>query len=66
MTLGPTGEARPAGGNTVTPRTAFWWAWGIWVLSLAATATTLVYKPCPPAACQPEQRAGGAAAASTS
>jgi signal transduction histidine kinase len=51
MTPGPTGEAQSAGGKAVTPRAAFWRALCVWVLTLAMTATALIYNqvhPLPP------------------
>src|SRR5436305_870514 len=36
MTPGSTGAAQSAGGNTVTPRAAFWRALCVWVLTVAA------------------------------
>jgi signal transduction histidine kinase len=39
MKLGP----RRRGGHTMKPRTAFWWACGIWTLTVAATATGTIY-----------------------
>jgi signal transduction histidine kinase len=51
MTLDSTREAQPAGGHTVPPRAAFWCALSIWVLTLAMTATALIYNqvhPLPP------------------
>ena len=51
MTPDSTGEPRPAGGRTMTPRAAFWRALCIWVLTLAVTATSLIYNhvhPLPP------------------
>src|SRR5215469_8054967 len=38
-----TAERRSAGGGILTPRTAFWCALGIWVLTLAAFATAMIY-----------------------
>ena len=43
MTPGPTGEPQSAGGQTVPPRATFWCALSIWVLTLATTATGLIY-----------------------
>jgi signal transduction histidine kinase len=43
MTPDSTGKARPASGGTMTPRAAFWCALGIWVLTLAAFATAMIY-----------------------
>src|SRR5947207_51082 len=51
MTPGLMGEATPAGGNSVTPRAAFWRALCVWVLTLAMAATALIYNrvhPLPP------------------
>lgn len=51
MTLGPAGAAQSAGGNTVTPRAAFWRALCVWVLTLAMAAASLIYNhvhPLPP------------------
>jgi signal transduction histidine kinase len=47
MKLGP----RRRGGHIMKPRTAFWWACGIWTLTVAATATGMIYdavRPLPP------------------
>src|SRR6266704_1998962 len=43
MTPDATGEAQSAGGNTVTPRSAFWCALSIWVLTLVTAGTALIY-----------------------
>src|SRR2546430_981037 len=51
MTRGRGGEATPAGGNSVTPRAAFWRALCVWVLTLAVAAAALIYNrvhPLPP------------------
>jgi len=51
MTPGRTGEAKPADANTAAPRAAFWRALCVWVLTLAVTATALIYNqvhPLPP------------------
>jgi signal transduction histidine kinase len=51
MTPDHRGEPRPAG-RTLTPRTAFWCALSIWLLTLATTGTALIYNqvhPLPPA-----------------
>src|SRR6266498_4651577 len=51
MTPGPMGGAQSAGGKAVTPRVAFWRARCVWVLTLAVTATALIYSqvhPLPP------------------
>src|SRR6266536_2026452 len=51
MTPGPMGGAPSAGGKAVTPRVAFWRARCVWVLTLAVTATALIYSqvhPLPP------------------
>jgi len=45
------GGAQSAGGKAVTPRVAFWRARCVWVLTLAVTATALIYSqvhPLPP------------------
>jgi signal transduction histidine kinase len=47
MKLGP----RRKGGQIMNPRTAFWGACGIWTLTVAATATGMIYdavRPLPP------------------
>jgi hypothetical protein len=47
MKLGP----RRRGGQIMKPRTAFWCACGIWTLTVAATATGMIYdavRPLPP------------------
>ncbi|HUL25259.1 MAG TPA: GAF domain-containing sensor histidine kinase [Streptosporangiaceae bacterium] len=52
MTPDHTGEPRSAGDHAMTPRTAFWCALAIWVLTLATAATALIYNhvhPLPPA-----------------
>jgi signal transduction histidine kinase len=51
MTPDYTGDPRSAGDHTMTPRTAFWCALTIWVLTLATAATALIYNhvhPLPP------------------
>src|SRR6266566_2922402 len=51
MTPGSTGAAQSAGGNTVTPRAAFWRALCVWVLTVAAAGAALIYNhvhPLPP------------------
>ncbi len=51
MTPDSRGEPRSASGRTMTPRAAFWCALSIWVLTLAAAATALIYNqvhPLPP------------------
>jgi signal transduction histidine kinase len=66
MTLDSTGEAQPAGGCTVPPRAAFWCALCVWVLSLATTATSLVYSQLHPLPARLASQAGDAAAAGVS
>ncbi|HXZ74558.1 MAG TPA: hypothetical protein VEH31_27335, partial [Streptosporangiaceae bacterium] len=39
----PTAERRSTGGGILTPRAAFWCALGIWVLTLAAFVTSMIY-----------------------
>jgi signal transduction histidine kinase len=51
MTPDSRGEPRSASGRTMTPRAAFWCALSIWVLTLSAAATALIYNqvhPLPP------------------
>ena len=51
MTPDSTGEPRSASGRTMPPRAAFWCAPSIWVLTLATSATALIYNqvhPLPP------------------
>src|SRR4249920_1833412 len=43
MKQAPWESHRPPGGDHMTPRAAFWRAWSIWTLSLAAMTTALVY-----------------------
>ena len=37
------GEPQDTGGNVMRPRAAFWCALSIWVLTLAAFATSMIY-----------------------
>ena len=51
MTPDSRGEPRSTSGRTMTPRAAFWCALSIWVLTLSAAATALIYNqvhPLPP------------------
>ena len=51
MKQAPGKSHRPPGGDHMAPRTAFWLALSIWVLTLATAATALIYNhvhPLPP------------------
>src|SRR4249920_1434137 len=43
MTPDSMGEPQDPGGNVMRPRAAFWCALGIWMLTLAAFATAMIY-----------------------
>jgi signal transduction histidine kinase len=52
MTPDYTGDPRSADGHTMTPRTAFWCAVAIWMLTVVTAGTALIYShvhPLPPA-----------------
>src|SRR6266436_2826800 len=62
MTPDSTAGQRSAGGGILTPRAAFWCALSIWVLTLAAFATAMIYNQVHPL---PVKLSGGTASALT-